>query len=91
MRPTFQMGGMSDWFMQPLKVLVRKRMPFGPRCLSMMGESSSGPRAFEVLLFLMAAITWASVMFTVGLSDFFWILRRRVVKLLLRFEAVLEV
>ena len=46
-------------------------MPLGPRCLSMMGESASGPRAFDVLLFLMAALTSVSVMFTAGWLAFF--------------------
>lgn len=36
-------------------------MPFVPMCLSITGEISSGPMAFEFLIFLMAAVTSAGL------------------------------
>ena len=55
-------------------------MPFGPMCLSMRGDSLSGPRALDALDFLMVFWTSAGVMM-IGLScTLFLVLRMRLQK-----------
>ena len=42
--PIFHMGGMIDWLMLQLKMLVKKMMPFSPKCFNIIdGEMVVGP------------------------------------------------
>ncbi len=45
----FQMSGMMLVLIEMLKILVRKAMPFGPRCFRCKLDILSGPAALEAL------------------------------------------
>ncbi len=53
-------------------MLVRYLIPFGPRCFSIIGESPSGPRALELLDFLMTSRVCEGVNLTFLSLDFFF-------------------
>lgn len=55
MRPTFHISGILSSLRQILNKHVKYLMQLEPRCFSMMGAKPSGPRAFELLVVLMAS------------------------------------
>lgn len=57
--PTFHKLGIPRLLSDRFSVDVRKSMPLGPICFSMMGEIPSGPKALEFLVALIAAAIWS--------------------------------
>ena len=57
----FQMDGMEAVETEMLKILVRNRIPRGPRCLRCRTVRPSGPRAEEFLAAAMASFTMSGV------------------------------
>ena len=59
------MGGMIDWLMLQSKMLVKKMMPFSPKCFNIIdAEMLSGP--LEFLAFLIALRVCSGVMTMAG-------------------------
>lgn len=75
----FQILGIVEVCKMLLKILVKKEIAIGPRCLSIIGQILSGPRALEFLDCLMAEAT-CSVLKVVGEIGF----RLRIWRLILR-------
>lgn len=55
---TFQMPGKVEVCIHKLKSVVIYLMAMGPKCLIIIGERLSGPKAFELLVLLIA---WSTV------------------------------
>ena len=71
-RPTFHKGGVTAWLTECEKRLAKKAMAVGPRFFIIMGESLSGPMAFEFFDFLIAAAIMAGVIMIGASVGFFF-------------------
>lgn len=87
--PVFQILGIFALESERLIIAMRNSTPHCPSCLSIIGEISSGPAAFEFFELRMACFTANGVKVTGCPSEGFLIFRRTLVNCLRRSLSVL--